>query len=819
MPGQRLTAIACSVFKPEIEALTGKNAIPKMSFRYFDSCLHMDPERLQVILRDLIEEESRAGARILVILGDCAADTAGLISGEPIVRIRGSNCGEMLLGKETHKHLVKSGAFLLFPEWLDRWREILLGFPGMDAELSRSMIRDMHNRFVYLHTGVRPVPTDALNECGAFFNLPVEVLDVGLEHFAESIRDGVARLPVPSPTEGHEYRPDAAEGEGNRKATAVMMLDVITTVLKNPGDISDTAFRLSQKLRELSGARLVIMVSLEIPPAGGPATPRVLVVNPVRHEKLMESELVRWVVDKALNVQNATLLSSPTEEQKSAMRALGIEFCPCLIIPLFSGDARVGAVLCLGLMDTSFVGAVLEIEDILTGAVSVVLNNALLQDQRRRVEENLKKSESQVRLLLNSTAEAIYGIDLKGECTFANPSCLRMLGYDNVGQLLGKNMHRLIHSAYPDGRPMAQDACRIFQAFREGRGVWVDDEVLWRSDGSSIPVEYWSYPQIEDGKVIGAVVTFIDIAKRKAAQDALALERRRLSSILEGTNIGTWEWNVQTGETVFNERWAEIVGYKLSELQPVSIETWLRLVHPDDRDVSEEVLDKHFKKIFPFYDCEVRMIHKKGMPVWVHDRGKVTSWTEDGKPLMMYGTHEDITGRKMYEERIHHLATHDALTGLPGLRLANERLSWSLGLARRNKNMAAIYFIDLDGFKTVNDTLGHTAGDFVLKAVALRMQACIREIDTLARVGGDEFLLIATSLNTVADAAEIARKLIQVVAKPILFNGNQALVGASIGISLYPNDSKEIDDLIRLADKAMYEIKSAGKNNFKFNGG
>ena len=125
-------------------------------------------------------------------------------------------------------------------------------------------------------------------------------------------------------------------------------------------------------------------------------------------------------------------------------------------------------------------------------------------------------------------------------------------------------------------------------------------------------------------------------------------------------------------------------------------------------------------------------------------------------------------------------------------------------------------FIDLDGFKDVNDALGHDAGDFVLKAVAQRISSCIRETDTVARVGGDEFLLIATSLNSAADAGEIARKIIQLVARPVIFNGKQAAVGASIGIALYPTDSKDMDELIRIADKAMYRIKAAGKNAFGF---
>ncbi|MDD5676667.1 MAG: ATP-binding protein [Kiritimatiellae bacterium] len=140
-----------------------------------------------------------------------------------------------------------------------------------------------------------------------------------------------------------------------------------------------------------------------------------------------------------------------------------------------------------------------------------------------------------------------------------------------------------------------------------------------------------------------------DILKRKQVEEASALERQRLAYILEGTNVGTWEWNVQSGETKFNERWAEIVGYTLAELAPVSIDTWMKLAHPVDVKVSGDLLARHFKKELPYYECESRMRHKDGRWVWVLDRGKVATWTLDGKPLVICGTHQDITGRKQAE--------------------------------------------------------------------------------------------------------------------------------------------------------------------------
>jgi diguanylate cyclase (GGDEF)-like protein/PAS domain S-box-containing protein len=308
----------------------------------------------------------------------------------------------------------------------------------------------------------------------------------------------------------------------------------------------------------------------------------------------------------------------------------------------------------------------------------------------------------------------------------------------------------------------------------------------------------------------------VNIKLRQSSEENLVKSRNRLDLALKGTNAGIWDWNVQTGETIFNERWAEIAGYNLKELQPVSIHTWTNLCHPDDLKDSEEKLNDHFNGKTDLYECEARIKHKNGDWIWVIDRGKVVEWDDNGNPVRMTGTHVDITARKHAEDKITYLANHDALTGLPTLRLARDRGYIAIQRSLRNNSKTAFMFIDLDGFKAVNDNFGHDAGDILLKESAKRFQSCIRKADTVARIGGDEFLIIISEFNTKDDLIFIAEKILKEISTKFIILGNEMQVFASIGISVYPQDGTEPEELVKLADQSMYKIKHSSKNGYAF---
>jgi len=177
----------------------------------------------------------------------------------------------------------------------------------------------------------------------------------------------------------------------------------------------------------------------------------------------------------------------------------------------------------------------------------------------------------------------------------------------------------------------------------------------------------------------------------------------------------------------------------------------------------------------------------------------------------------DITARKAIEERVHHLAHYDVLTDLPNRTLLSDRLHQALAQARREKNKLALMFLDLDNFKPVNDTLGHDIGDLLLKEVAARLESCVRrETDTVSRVGGDEFVVILSHIEAEEDAANVAVTIIESLTQPFSILAHVINISCSIGIGIYPMHGADTNDLLRVADNAMYEAKRAGRGCFKF---
>ncbi len=315
------------------------------------------------------------------------------------------------------------------------------------------------------------------------------------------------------------------------------------------------------------------------------------------------------------------------------------------------------------------------------------------------------------------------------------------------------------------------------------------------------------------------LMVLVDISKQKQIQALYGEERKRLNSIIEGTRLGTWEWNIQTGEIVINDRWANMLGYDLAELEPISIQTWTDLMHPDDFKRSEELLERHFKGEINFYDIECRLRRKNGSWLWVHDRGKVIDWDSQGNPLMMYGTHSDINKKKEFEKRINEISIRDPLTNIYNRRFIYEQLEKDLERYKRNNMLCSVAILDIDYFKGINDRFGHLAGDYILKEFTLLISENLRDYDLLGRYGGEEFIIIMYDSNR-RDSATIIERILDITReKKFHYNGNEISFTFSAGIadiSEFTQTDLTNEKIISLADQRLYAAKQSGRNKIIF---
>ncbi len=261
-----------------------------------------------------------------------------------------------------------------------------------------------------------------------------------------------------------------------------------------------------------------------------------------------------------------------------------------------------------------------------------------------------KESEAALKMqtaAFESFAFAIIITDIAGKIQWANSSFSKLTGY-SVDSAIGKTPGELLKSGMQD-----KDFYSTFWDAILSKNVWSGEIINRRKDGSLYYEEETITPVLDSqGNISSFIAIKIDISERKKLYQELADEKRRLADIIKGTNAGTWEWNIQTGETIFNDRWAEMLGYTLAEISPLNIETWRKYSHADDLKVSNELLKKHFTKELSYHSFESRMRHKNGDWIWVLDRGKVHEWDSDGKPLQMSGTHQDITEQKRVEKAL-----------------------------------------------------------------------------------------------------------------------------------------------------------------------
>ncbi len=301
--------------------------------------------------------------------------------------------------------------------------------------------------------------------------------------------------------------------------------------------------------------------------------------------------------------------------------------------------------------------------------------------------------------------------------------------------------------------------------------------------------------------------------ERQQTLEALRLSEERYALAARGANDGLWDCDLVAGKIYYSPRWKSMLGYSDDAIGD-SPEEWFSRIHPLDIDRVQAEVAEHLAGQTPQLQTEHRMRHDDGTYRWVLTRGLVVRDAKGGI-LRAAGSQTDITQRKAAEDRLLHDAFHDALTGLPNRVLLLDRLERSIvRMARRTEHRFAVLFIDLDGFKVVNDSLGHQTGDQLLIAVSRRLETCLRQGDTIARLGGDEFVILVDDIEDLKDVLNLADRALQELQRPFLLNGLELVTTASIGIALSGSRDSSAETLLRDADIAMYQAKSRGKGGY-----
>jgi len=452
--------------------------------------------------------------------------------------------------------------------------------------------------------------------------------------------------------------------------------------------------------------------------------------------------------------------------------------------------------------------------------------NHLLETLGKR-EVSLTESEQRFRHFFEKNSSVMLLIDpSSGEIVDANPAAGKYYGYTRA-QLIGMNIGS-INTASPER--VAEERQK---ALREERNYFLFSHRL--ASGEVRDVEVYSTPIETAGRSMLFSIIH-DVNDKLLAQQALVESEFRWKFAIEGAGDGLWDWNVPHNTVFYSTRWKEMLGFTQDDIG-TGLDEWSKRVHPDDLAHVMADVQAHLDGLTPIYINEHRVSCKDGSWKWISDRGLVVSRDAQGKPLRVIGTHSNVTERHQAEdvrqallEKIHQLAFMDPLTHLPNRRLLDDRLSQALAASKRSGLYGALMFLDLDNFKPLNDTHGHGTGDLLLVEVASRLTAFVRQTDTVARIGGDEFVVLLNELDvdkttSTEQAGAVAEKIRVALAESYQLTVTQPVgpvtivkhhCSASIGVVLFVNHQSSQVDLMKWADAAMYQAKEAGRNAVRF---
>ena len=420
---------------------------------------------------------------------------------------------------------------------------------------------------------------------------------------------------------------------------------------------------------------------------------------------------------------------------------------------------------------------------------------------RMESEQALRESEARYHTIIDTTAEGYWLVDMPTmRIIEVNDALCRILGYSRE-EMIGRQPFDFADAE--NRQVFEQQAARITTSVQRSYEV-----VLRHKNGHDVTVSVHATNMPNGDKEPQQAFAFItDISERKRTEEQL----RIAATFFETTSEAITVTDMNNRIIAVNPAFCMITGY--SEAEVLGQDPGFLSSGRNNRTFYRNMWDTLER--MGRWQGEIWNRRKNGevFPEWL---SIVAIKDEKGNTKQYMAVFSDITKRKQDEEKIWRQANYDALTGLPNRNLFKDRLDQAMHAAHREGSLLALLFIDLDRFKWVNDTLGHAAGDRLLQEAAMRLSHCVRETDTVARLGGDEFTVILGELHDCSEVDKIAEKLLKRLAEPFVLNGREAFVSGSIGITLYPGDASDMEQLLRNADAAMYSAKQAGRNVFRY---
>lgn len=416
----------------------------------------------------------------------------------------------------------------------------------------------------------------------------------------------------------------------------------------------------------------------------------------------------------------------------------------------------------------------------------------------------MTSSETFFKTLIEQSTQGVSVADLEGNYIFVNDTFCQMMGYSQA---------ELLQLSVFDMKAPKQDHSS-FEQTKNSKEKLAVRVILQRKDGSTFPSEVIG-TKIKMNNQECVLGTVQDISDRIAIERAITKNESRNQMIMKIANDGIWDWHLDTNLVVFDERYYSMAGYEKDEF-PYTFEEWEKRVHPDDITHATNSFQAYLDGNSRNFETDFRFLCKNNSYMWIKTKGKVVERDEQGKPLRFIGTHSDITVQKKHEEKILHQAHFDSLTYLPNRFLSLDRLNHACNEAKRKQETIALLFLDLDDFKKVNDSLGHETGDLLLIEAANRLRNIVRSVDTVGRLGGDEFIIILSGLKSAKEAHPIVENLLNQFRDLFVIKNRELMLTATVGVSIYPNDATDASELLRNADSAMYDAKSCGRNTFSY---